>query len=105
MNVEQTFLSSVRAVIHTASISSGSSGGPLVDGCGRVVGMNTFTRLEERTSRALNFALAATEIVGFLEESGVESQRSYEPCSPAMEAAQPPVEPVGPEPEEPATGS
>ena len=100
VNVEQTFLSSVRAVIHTASISSGNSGGPLVDGCGRVVGINTFTRLEERTSRALNFALAATEIVGFLEESGAESQRSYEPCSPVMEAAQPPAEP-----EEPATGS
>ena len=100
VNVEQTFLSSVRAVIHTASISSGNSGGPLVDGCGRVVGINTFTRLEERTSRALNFALAATEIVGFLEASGVESQRSYEPCSPVMEAAQPPAEP-----EEPATGS
>ncbi len=109
VNVEQTFLSSVRAVIHTASISSGNSGGPLVDGCGRVVGINTFTRLEERTSRALNFALAATEVVGFLEESGVETQRSYEPCSPVMEAAQPPVEPVGPddagEPEEPATES
>ena len=109
VNVEQTFLSSVRAVIHTASISSGNSGGPLVDGCGRVVGINTFTRLEERTSRALNFALAATEVVGFLEESGVETQRSYERCSPAMEAAQPPVEPVGPddagEPEEPATES
>ena len=103
VNVEQTFLSSVRAVIHTASISSGNSGGPLVDGCGRVVGINTFTRLEERTSRALNFALAATEVVGFLEESGVESQRSYEPCSPVMEAAQPPAEPV--EPEEPATES
>ena len=109
VNVEQTFLSSVRAVIHTASISSGNSGGPLVDGCGRVVGINTFTRLEERTSRALNFALAATEVVGFLEESGVETQRSYERCSPVMEAAQPPVEPVGSddagEPEEPATES
>ena len=109
VNVEQTFLSSVRAVIHTASISSGNSGGPLVDGCGRVVGINTFTRLEERTSRALNFALAATEVVGFLEESGVETQHSYERCSPVMEAAQPPVEPVGPddagEPEEPATES
>ena len=105
VNVEQSFMSTVRAVIHTASISSGNSGGPLVDGCGRVVGINTFTRLEERTSRALNFALASTEIVAFLESAGVHSHRSYESCSPRMESAQPARAEAEPMMDEPVTGT
>lgn len=46
-------------VQHTASISHGSSGGPLLDEFGRVLGMNTLTRVRGQN---LNFAIPVDEI-------------------------------------------
>jgi S1-C subfamily serine protease len=43
----------------TAAISSGNSGGPLVNLRGQVVGINTWSKLD---GQSLNFALACTEI-------------------------------------------
>ena len=46
-------------IIHTANIAPGNSGGPLIDSCGRVVGVNTFIRVDGETSSRLNYALQA----------------------------------------------
>lgn len=55
-----------RSVVQTsAPISSGSSGGPLLDPRGRVIGVNTFVRVERSGGTIvenLNFAVASDEV-------------------------------------------
>jgi serine protease Do len=55
-------------VLHSADISSGNSGGPLVDACGRVVGINSFLVSDRQTSKA-NYALGASWLGGFLKNA------------------------------------
>ncbi len=62
-----------RSVVQTtAEISSGSSGGPLLDACGRVLGVNTFVRVErsgDRVIENLNFAVASGEVRDILAQA------------------------------------
>ncbi len=69
-------------LIHTADISGGNSGGPLVDRCGRVVGINTLTRSDDEAMRRLDIALQAAGVVDFLEAAGVRVASSGESCQP-----------------------
>ncbi|SKA13360.1 Trypsin-like peptidase domain-containing protein [Enhydrobacter aerosaccus] len=55
-------------VLHSADISPGNSGGPLVDTCGRVVGINTFLVSDQQTSKA-NYALGASWLAAYLRSS------------------------------------
>ena len=105
VTVEQDLSPATRAIIHTARISGGNSGGPLVDGCGRVVGVNTFGRSEDRTNRHLNFSLASTDLLRFLDGTDAQTARSAGPCKPRVRAAvpPPPAEPGEPDGAEPDT--
>jgi len=62
-----------RSVVQTsAPISSGSSGGPLLDARGRVLGVNTFVRVErsgQTIVENLNFAVASDEVHAILDEA------------------------------------
>ena len=49
----------------------GSSGGPIVDSCGRAIGMNTYIAVDEQQSGRVSYALAAGGLAGFLRQAGV----------------------------------
>ena len=56
----------LKQIAHSASILRGNSGGPLVDLCGRVVGVNTFFTVDQEQSGRLNYALSAGDLGTFL---------------------------------------
>jgi S1-C subfamily serine protease len=51
---------------HTATISKGNSGGPLVDTCGQVVAVNTFIKTDQQSQLHGNFALEGSGLKDFL---------------------------------------
>lgn len=59
-------------IAHSAPISGGNSGGPLVDQCGRVVGINTYINVSVQQASSAGFAIAAKDVIAYLRENGVE---------------------------------
>jgi len=82
-------------VLHSATISEGNSGGPLVDYCGRAVGVNTFGRRDVERVQQLNFAQHASGLETFLTANGVSYDLETSGCrlvpaaTPSAEAAAP----------------
>jgi S1-C subfamily serine protease len=79
-------------ILHRASISPLTSGGPLVDECGRVVGINTFVSVSDRGGDVMNYALASVSAVQFLKQQGVTPKIALAPCvaSPATATSRSP---------------
>lgn len=76
----------VAMLIHTAKISRGNSGGPLVDGCGRITGINTaITRADDGDS-PFAFAIAGRELTRFLADAGQSYASIGTPCVSLAEA-------------------
>jgi serine protease Do len=61
-------------VAHTAEISEGNSGGPLVNSCGQLVGINTFGIQLPGQSRSSSFAIGNAAISRFLKTQNVALQ-------------------------------
>lgn len=67
-------------VVHDASIGRGNSGGPLVDGCGRVVGINSFLSVSEGIDATFAFAISEREVAAFLKANGIAATSISSPC-------------------------
>ena len=63
--------SSLPTIAHGAAISAGNSGGPLVDACGRVIGVNIFIRVAVNQASHAGYAIASDDVVRFIKERGV----------------------------------
>ena len=62
---------SVESLLHTAPIAPGNSGGPIVDACGRVVGINSFGSVANDGGAEFYFAISTRELAAFLDNQGV----------------------------------
>ena len=62
-------LSGTQVLLHTAGIARGNSGGPLLDPCGRVIGVNSAITQAEQGDTSFGFAIAASELSAFLAEA------------------------------------
>jgi hypothetical protein len=62
----------VESLLHTAPIAPGNSGGPIVDACGRVLGINSFGSVPTEGGAEFYFAISARELTSFLSNRGVE---------------------------------
>jgi len=71
---------SISALLHTANIARGSSGGPLLDRCGRVLGINTFLTQGEDGDSPFAFAIANAELTAFLREAKQAFAINSTPC-------------------------
>ena len=74
-------------VLHDAAIGRGNSGGPLIDACGRVVGINSFLSISEGIDSTFAFAISAREVNAFLEKSKIPAAVSTTPCLSQGDAA------------------
>ncbi len=62
-------INGITTLLHTANIARGHSGGPLLDQCGRVLGVNTLITRNEEGDSAFAFAVANRELVAFLRQA------------------------------------
>lgn len=76
---------SIDSILHTAPIAPGNSGGPLVDACGRVLGINSFGSVADGGGSEFYFAISIRELAAFLRAQNVPYSAATSECRSAAE--------------------
>lgn len=67
-------------ILHTAPLGPGNSGGPLLDQCGRVVGVNSFSTVSDGGQPDFFFAVSMRELTRFLHDNDIQPRLNTQPC-------------------------
>ncbi len=73
-------INGITTLLHTANIARGHSGGPLLDQCGRVLGVNTLITRNQDGDAPFAFAVANRELTTFLREARQPFQANASEC-------------------------
>ncbi len=58
-------------VVHTADLSQGNSGGPLVNQSGQVVAINTLIQFNKESNRQASVSLESSDLISFIQANGL----------------------------------
>jgi S1-C subfamily serine protease len=86
-NSMRTGSRSLPILLHDMQLAKGNSGGPLVDACGRLIGINTALFPSDAGTRQGNVAQDVAAVRGFLTEKGIAFVDEPQACAPQVAAA------------------
>jgi len=102
-NIIRAGADELQLILHDMQIAPGHSGGPLVDSCGRVDGVNTWDLKNKNGPQLTSVAQDASILSKFLKEKNIEFKSDDTACvsSPTLAQA-PPPSPTPPSPTPPS---